>query len=123
MKAFALAYDPQPFHLDEEAAQNSLFKGLSASGWYTACVTMRLMVDGGVPIAGGLIGAGGEISWLIPTRPGDVLMVESEITMIEPSRSRSDRGKVTVISKTKNQKDEIVQILTSKIIVFRRAQG
>jgi acyl dehydratase len=123
MKAFASAFDPQPFHLDEEAAQNSLFKGLAASGWYTACVTMRLIVDGGVPIGGGLIGAGGEISWLIPTRAGDVLTVESEITAIEPSRSRPDRGKVTVISKTKNQKDEIVQVLTSKMIVFRRAQG
>jgi len=123
MKAFASAYDPQPFHLDEEAAQNSLFKGLAASGWYTACITMRLMVDGGLPIGGGVIGAGGEISWLIPTRAGDVLMVESEITAIEPSRSRPDRGKVTVVSKTKNQKDEVVQILTSKIVVFRREKG
>ena len=79
IKAFAGQFDPQPFHLDEEAAQGTLFAGLAASGWHTAAITMRLLVDGGAPIAGGVIGAGGEIAWPRPTRPGDVLQVESEV--------------------------------------------
>ena len=68
--AFASQFDPQPFHLDAEAAKHTLFAGLVASGWHTAAITMRLMVDGGLPIAGGLVGAGGECAWPKPTRPG-----------------------------------------------------
>src|SRR5262249_52917687 len=77
IKAFARQFDPQPFHLDSEAAKDTLFQGLAASGWHTAAVTMRLLVETGLPIAGGIIGAGAEISWPNPTRPGDVLQVES----------------------------------------------
>ena len=73
IKAFAAEFDPQPFHLDEAAAEGSFFGGLAASGWHTAALTMRMLADGGLPIAGGLIGAGGEIAWPRPTRPGDVL--------------------------------------------------
>ena len=73
IKAFAGQFDPQPFHLDEEAATGTLFAGLAASGWHTAAITMRLLVDGGAPIAGGVIGASGEIAWPRATRPGDVL--------------------------------------------------
>src|SRR5208282_5163975 len=79
IKAFASAFDPQPFHLDDALARGSLFAGLAASGWHTAAITMRLLVDGGVPIAGGLIGAGAEIAWPNPARPGDMLRVESEV--------------------------------------------
>jgi acyl dehydratase len=86
--AFASQFDPQPFHLDDEAAKATLFGGLAASGWHTAAITMRLLVDGGVPLAGGIIGAGGEISWPKPARPGDVLRVESEVIEIKPCRSR-----------------------------------
>ena len=75
---------------------------------------------GGVPLVGGIIGAGGEINWPKPTRPGDVLHVESEIVEITPSRSRPDRGTVTVRSETLNQRGEIVQVLTAKLIVPRR---
>jgi acyl dehydratase len=120
IKAFARQYDPQPFHLDEEAAKNSLFAGLAASGWHTAAVTMRLLVEGGVPVAGGVIGASGEIGWPRPTRPGDILQVESEILEIVPSRSRPDRGMVTMRSETRNQHGELVQILTAKLVVPRR---
>src|SRR4051794_24721063 len=120
IKGFAAAFDPQPFHLDEAAASGTLFGGLAASGWHTAAVTMRLLVDGGAPIAGGVIGAGAEIVWPRPTRPGDVLQVESEIVEITPSRSRPDRGMVTVRSETRNQRGETVQILTSKLVVPRR---
>ena len=121
IKAFAAAFDPQPFHLDAEAAKASLFAGLAASGWHTAAITMRLLVEGGAPIAGGVIGAGGEINWPRPTRPGDILRVESEILGVTPSRSRPDRGMVTMRSETRNQRGEVVQILTAKLVVPRRA--
>jgi acyl dehydratase len=120
IKAFAAEFDPQPFHLDEAAAEGSFFGGLVASGWHTAAVTMRLLADGGLPVAGGLIGAGGEITWPRPTRPGDVLRVESVVEAVTPSRSRPDRGLVTVRSETKNQKGETVQVLVSKVLAFRR---
>jgi acyl dehydratase len=119
IKAFGLRFDPQPFHTDEVAAQSSFFHGLAASGWHTAAVTMSLLVKGGMPIAGGLIGASCEISWPRPTRPGDVLQVESEVLAVAPSRSRPERGMVTLKSETRNQRGEVVQILTSKMLAWR----
>lgn len=120
IRAFAKEFDPQPFHLDSEAARNTFFKGLVASGWHTAGISMRLMVDSGLSIAGGLVGAGAEISWPKPTRPGAVLHVEIEIVDLKPSRSRSDRGIVTVRSETRDQSGETVQVLTAKLVVPRR---
>ena len=120
IKAFAREFDPQPFHLDEAQAKQTLLAGLAASGWHTAAITMRLLVDGGAPIAGGIVGAGAEIAWPNPTRPGDSLRVESEVVSVTPSRSRPDRGMVTVRSETLNQRGDIVQILTAKLIVPRR---
>jgi acyl dehydratase len=120
IKDFARQFDPQPFHLDETAAADSLFGGLAASGWHTAAITMRLLTQSGMKIAGGLIGAGAEISWPRPTRPGDVLQVVSEVLTISPSRSREDRGMVTLRSETRNQRGEPVQIMTSKLVVPRR---
>jgi len=120
IKAFAAEYDPQPFHLDETAAEQSFFGGLAASGWHTAAVTMRLLLDGGAPIASGVIGAGGELAWPRPTRPGDTLTVVSEVLEIFPSRSRPDRGMVTLRSSTKNQHGQDVQVITMKLVVFRR---
>jgi len=120
IKAFAAEFDPQPFHLDEAAARASLFGGLAASGWHTAAVAMRLLVTGGLPFANGLIGLGGEIAWPSPTRPGDTLQVESEIVEIAPSRSKPDRGIVTVKSVTRNQHGTPVYVMTSKILAFRR---
>jgi acyl dehydratase len=120
IKAFARQFDPQPFHLDEDTAKDTLFAGLVASGWHTAAVSMKLMVESGLPLAGGIIGAGGELAWPRPTRPGDTLQVESEVLEITPSRSRSDRGMATVRSLTCNQRKEVVQELTAKLIVPRR---
>ncbi|AZY49165.1 MaoC family dehydratase [Bordetella avium] len=117
--AFAQRYDPQPFHLSEAAAANSLFGGLAASGWHTAAISMRLLVDS-LPLAGGLIGAGAEIVWPRPTRPGDTLRVRSEILQITPSHSKPDRAIVLMQSDTLNQNAEAVQRLTSKLVVFRR---
>jgi acyl dehydratase len=120
IKAFAAQFDPQRFHLDAEAAKDTFFGGLVASGWHTAAITMKLLVAGGAPLAGGVIGAGGELVWPRPTRPGDILHVESEIIEITPSRSRPERGTVTVRSETLNQRGEIVQAMTAKLIVQRR---
>src|SRR5579863_5073614 len=120
IKAFAAEFDPQPFHLDEAAAEASIFKGLSASGWHTAAASMRLLVTSGLPFANGLIGLGGELTWPRPTRPGDVLRVESEIVEIRPSRSKPNQGIVSIRNVTWNQRGEEVQIFTTKILVFKR---
>ena len=117
---FARAFDPQPFHLDHEAARDSIFQGLAASGWHTAAITMRLLVTEGAPLAGGLIGAGTQLTWPRPTRPGDILRVVSEVTAVTPSRSRPDRGMVTLKSETLNQDDEVVQIQVATLMVPRR---
>lgn len=117
--AFASQFDPQPFHLDAEAAKHTLFQGLAASGWHTAAVTMRLLVDS-LPLAQGVVGAGVEVSWPKPTRPDDVLRVTSTILDILPSRSKPDRGIVVVESLTTNQQEEVVQKLTSRIVCFKR---
>ncbi len=120
IKAFAARFDPQPFHLDEDAAKGTLFGALAASGWHTAAITMRLLVESGLPLEGGIIGTGGEIAWTRPTRPGDTLQVESEVLEITPSRSRPDRGIATVRTLTRNQKNEVVQEFTAKLVVPRR---
>jgi len=123
IKLFATQFDPQPFHLDDGAAKGTLFGGLAASGWHTAAITMLLLVEGGAPVAGGVIGAGGEIAWPKPTRPGDVLRVESEVLEVVPSRSRPERGMVTLRNETRNQHGDTVQVLTARLVVPRRPEG
>src|SRR5271167_1037904 len=120
IKAFAAEFDPQSFHLDEAAADGSIFRGLAASGWHTAAVAMRLLVTGGLPLANGIIGLGGELAWPKPTRPGDTLQVESEILEILPSRSKPNQGVVKVRSTTLNQHAEPVYVFTAKVLVFKR---
>ncbi len=120
LKQFAMAYDPQPFHLDDESARHTLFGGLAASGWHTAAITMRLMVES-VPMAKGMIGAGVEITWPQPARPGDQLRAESTVLEISPSRSKPDRAIVLLETITLNQKNEILQKLRSRIVMFRRS--
>jgi acyl dehydratase len=121
IKAFAREFDPQPFHLDETAAEHSFFNRMVASGWHTAAATMRLLVEGDLRLAEGVIGLGGEIAWPKPVRPGDTLRVESEILEILPSRSKPDRGIVVVRSATINQDGDPVQVFTGKLLVFKRA--
>ena len=117
---FAARFDPQPFHLDAEAAKNTFFQGLAASGWHTAAITMRLLVTSGIPLADGVIGSGGELQWPKPTRPGDVLRVESEVMEVIPSRSRPERGMVLMRCETKNQHGDVLQRFSPKMVVSRR---
>jgi acyl dehydratase len=119
IKAFARSFDPQPFHLDEDAAEATIFGGLAASGWHTAAMTMKLIVES-VPLAGGVIGSGGDLSWPRPTRPGDRLRVVTEVLAITPSRSKPDRGMVAMRSTTLNQNGEAVQVFSPKVVVTRR---
>lgn len=120
--AFARQFDPQPFHIDEEAARQSLFQGLAASGWHTAALTMRLLVDGEFRPAGGILGVGfDELSWPRPVRPGDELHATSEVLEVRASKSRPDRGMIRVRTTTLNQNDEPVQVFTGNLIVPRRA--
>jgi len=116
---FAARFDPQPFHLDAEAAQDTFFQGLAASGWHTAALTMRLLVDS-LPLAKGIIGAGGELQWPQPTRPDDVLHVESEVLEIVPSRSRPDRGTVQMRVETRNRSGDVLQRFSPRLVVARR---
>jgi acyl dehydratase len=122
IKAFAAAYDPQPFHLDEAAAKESFFGGLAASGWHTAAMTMRLLVNSDFKPAGGVIGASNEISWTRPVRPGDQLRVESEVIEVRPSKSRPEQGSIKVRTTTLNQNEEPVQVLIANLVVPRRPQ-
>ena len=120
IKAFATQFDPQPFHLDDTAARATLFGGLAASGWHTAAITMRLQVTTGLPVAGGIIGASGDVAWPRPTRPTDVLHVVSDVVQITPSKSKPDRGMVTVRSETRNQHGDVLQLTTVRIVVPRK---
>jgi acyl dehydratase len=121
IKAYARQFDPQPFHLDEAAAANTFFQGLAASGWHTMSLTMRMLVDGGLPIAGGIVGAGAdEIRWPRPTRPGDTLRLVSEVLEVRSSKSRPDFGLMKVRTTTLNQNDEPVQVLIANLVVPRR---
>ena len=120
IRTFAAAFDPQPFHLDEEAAKSTFFRGLAASGWHTAALTMRLLVGSGLPLAGGIIGAGMEIKWPRPTRPGDTLHVESEVLELRASSSRPNQGLAKIRNTTFNQNNEPVQIMEGTLVVARR---
>src|SRR5437773_12343596 len=121
IKAFGAEFDPQPFHLDEEAARDTIFGGLAASGWHTAAVTMRLLVESDLQPAGGIVGAGfDEFRWPRPVRPGDQLRIESEVLEVRPSRSRPEQGLIKVRTTTLNQNGEAVQVMTGTLVVPRR---
>lgn len=122
LSSFAAEFDPQPFHLDESSARSSIFGGIAASGWHTAAVTMRLLVDSEFKPAGGVIGAGfDELRWPRPVRAGDELHLETEVLEVHPSKTRPERGMVKLRTTTFNQHDEAVQISVGSIVVQRRA--
>ena len=118
--AFATQFDPQPFHLDAEAAKSSFFGGLAASGWHTAAITMRLLVTQGPPIAGGTIGAGGDLSWPSPTRPGDRLHVRITVESVTPSKSNPSRGSAILKVETLTSENELRQLFTVRTLLFAR---
>lgn len=121
IRAFAGAYDPQPFHLDHDAARNSIFRGIAASGWHTAAITMRLLVESSFKPAGGIIGAGfEEVRWPRPVPPGDELRTESEVLEVRPSKSRPEQGMIKVRTNTLNQNGEAVQVSVGNLVVQRR---
>ncbi|WP_353173351.1 MaoC family dehydratase [Acinetobacter rudis] len=120
IKSFAGKYDPQVFHMDEDAAEeHPIFQGIAASGWHTSAVTMRLWTEC-LPIAHGLIGSETSLRWPKPTRPGDFIHVDVEIAAIHPSKSKSDRGIVTYITQAKNQHGDVLLISTTKVVVFKK---
>jgi len=119
--AFARDFDPQDFHLGEERARRTAFKGLAASGWHTAALTMRLTVDSDFTPAGGILGAGVEqLSWPRPVRPGDELRVQTEVLEVRPSKSKPDQGIAKVRVTTLNQKNETVQEFVAVLVVPKR---
>lgn len=118
---FAREFDPQPFHLDRAAAEKSVFRGLVASGWHTAAITMRLLVTSDLNIAGGAIGLGvDELRFPRAVRPGDVLRLELEIVEVRESRSKPDRGTARIRYATRNQTGEIVFTQTATVLVPKR---
>lgn len=120
IKRFAAEYDPQPFHMNNEAAKETLFQGLAASGWHTSAVTMRLFVESEFKPAGGIIGAGLDaLQWHQPVRPGDELSVETEVLEIRPSKSKPEQGMVKVRVTTHNQRNEPVQMYVANLVVKR----
>ena len=124
IKSFAAEFDPQPFHLDEQAAKRTLFGGLAASGWHTAALTMRLLVESELKPAGGIVGAGfDEMRWPLPVRPGDELHVVSEILEVRPSKSRPNQGMLKVRTTTYNQDNEAVQVSVGNLVVQRRSSS
>ena len=121
IKTFAAEFDPQPFHLDENAAEGTLFRGLAASGWHTAAATMRLLVESDLKPAGGIVGAGfDEFRWPRPVRPGDELRLESQVLDVRPSKSRPEQGWIKVRTTTLNQNGDAVQILIANLVLPRR---
>ena len=120
--AFARSFDPQPFHLGEDTARESFFGRQVASGWHTAALTMRLLVETR-PFVGGIVGGAAEVKWPRPTFPGDTLRVVAEVVEVVPSRSRPDRGMVVVRAETLNQRDEVVQLLVTRLVMPREGGG
>ena len=121
MLEFARKYDPQPFHLSDEAAAKTHFGRLAASGWHTAAMTMRLLVESELKPEGGIIGAGfDEFRWPSPVRPDDTLHLEIEVLEVRPSKSRPDQGVIKVKTTTLNQSNVAVQVSVGNLIVRRR---
>lgn len=121
IKTFAAEFDPQPFHVDENAARQSIFRGLAASGWHTAAIAMKLLVHGDLRPAGGIVGLGlEEMQWPQPVRPGDELQVQTQILQIRPSSSRPYQGVLKVRNTAINQNGEAVLLQTVNLLVLRR---
>ena len=121
IKRFASEFDPQPFHLDENTAQDTIFRGLAASGWHTAAVTMRLILESDLRIAGGVVGQAIKgLEWRRPVRPGDRLQVVSTIADKQVSSKQRQTGLLHVATETRNQDGELVLSMRAVLILPRR---
>jgi acyl dehydratase len=121
---FAAQYDPQPMHLDEEAARATMLGGLGASGWHTCCIMMKIIADG-LLLDSASMGAPGvdEVRWLKPVRPGDTLTVRGSVLSTRPSHSRPDRGFVNFFWEVHNDRNEKVMTLICPQMLLRRTPG
>lgn len=119
--AFAQQFDPQPFHIDDEAARRSIFGGIIASGWHTASISHRLFVEGLLRTSASMGSPGlDELRWLLPVRPGDALSVRVEVLSTTPSRSKPDRGAIKFRFEVRNQKGEVVMTELATALFARR---
>jgi len=119
--AFARDYDPQPFHLDKEAAKQSLFGSLCASGWHTAGLMMRMLVDHMIGKYASMGSPGvDQLRWVKPVFPGDTLLLRGEVLEVRPSQSKPDRGVITSRYEMRNQKGEVVLTMQAKGMYGRR---
>lgn len=122
IKTFAREWDPQPHHLDEEAAKETILGGLAASGWHICAMTMRMMADGLLARAASLGAPGVEdCRWMRPVRPGDVLRVEAEVLETRASASRPEMGFVRVRWNVFNQREQVASMISTPM--FRRRGG
>jgi acyl dehydratase len=122
IRRFAGEFDPQPFHLDAQAARESIFRGLAASGWHTAALTMRLLVESDLKPAGGIVGAGiEELRWPRPVRPGDELRIAGKVLEVRASKSRPEQGLIKVQTTTLNGNGEPVQVFVGNLVVLRKS--
>jgi acyl dehydratase len=120
--AFARQFDPQPFHIDEEAASRSIYGGIIASGWHTASITHRLLVEGILKDTASMGSPGlDELRWLKPVRPGDALTLRMEVVAVTPSRSKPDRGALKCRMEVHNQKGEVVMTELANALFARRS--
>lgn len=119
--AFARQFDPQPFHIDDEAARRSIFGGIIASGWHTAAICHRLLVQGLLTTSSSLGSPGlDELRWLLPVRPDDVITPRAEVLSVTPSRSKPDRGAIKFRMEVRNQKGEVVMTELATALFVRR---
>ena len=124
VRAFATAFDPQPFHIDPAAAQDSIFGGLIASGWHTGSAVMRMMVDHYLSPESSMGSPGiDEVRWIVPVRPGDRIRVRITVLSVVPSRSKPDRGIVHSLTEVLNQKDQVVMTMKGMGMIRRRPAG
>ncbi len=123
--AFASKYDPQPFHLDDDAAAKTHFGRIAASGWHSCAMTMRMIVDNIGTVNQASIGSPGvdNLRWLLPVYPGDTLRVETEIADVTPSRSKPDIGSFRTNITVFNQNDVPVLTMTSIVLIRRRPEA
>ena len=122
--AFATEFDPQPMHLDEEAAKHSMLRGLSGSGWHLGSLMMRMLFDGFIHRTASLGSPGvDELRWLSPLRPGDDLTLDVDVTQARVSRSRPETGIVTFKMSVRNASGQTLVEATSPVIVKRRASN